>query len=114
MLAPFDEGLAPYPPPGTDGAGVVGGDAVRLVTDLGRGMGISRFDPDAPLARELQGTPGAVRDLVGHALPRHVRAGAVLARRSPARPLGRRLRRASTGPLSNRPSSSACSGRVHG
>jgi hypothetical protein len=80
MLAPFNEGLAPYPAPGTDDAGVVGGDAVRLVTDLGRSLGISRFDPDAPLARELQGSPGAVRKLVARALPRHVRAAAVLAR----------------------------------
>jgi hypothetical protein len=80
MLAPFAEGLAPYPPPNADAAGAVGGVAVRLVTDLGRVLGISRFDPDAPLARELQGTPGAVVRLVGHPLPGGVRGAAVLAR----------------------------------
>jgi hypothetical protein len=80
MLAPFDDGLAPYPAPNRTHAGAAGGVAVRFVTDLGRSMGISKFDPDAPLARELQGTPGAVERLVAHPLPRSVRGVAVLAR----------------------------------
>jgi Alpha/beta hydrolase family len=80
MLAPFDEGLAPYPPPNVDRTGAAGGVAVRLVTELARKLGISQFDADAPLARELQGTPGAVERLVGHRLPRPVRGFAVLAR----------------------------------
>jgi hypothetical protein len=80
MLAPFNEGLAPYPPTGADGAGAAGGAAVRLVTDLGRSLGINEFDPDAPLARELQATPGAVERLVARRLPRTVRGAAVLAR----------------------------------
>lgn len=80
MLGPFNEGLAPYPPPGTDGAGAAGGAAVRLVTDLGRAVGSSKFDPDASLARELQGTSGAVERLVARRLPRSTRGAAVLAR----------------------------------
>ena len=80
MLAPFNEGLAPYPPTGVNRAGAAGGAAVRIVTDLGRSLGINQFDPDAPLARELQGTPGAVERLVGrHRLPRSVRVCVVLA-----------------------------------
>jgi hypothetical protein len=80
MLAPFNQGLAPYPPPGRHRAGAAGGMAARYVTDLSRSMGISKFDPDAPLARELQGTPGAVARLVAHRLPPTVRSTAVLAR----------------------------------
>lgn len=80
MLAPFNEGLAPYPRPGANGPGAAGGLAVRLVTDIGRSVGISRFDPDAPLARELPGTTGAVERLVARRLPRPVRAAAVIAR----------------------------------
>jgi hypothetical protein len=80
MLAPFDQGLAPYPPPNTNRTGAAGGVAVRLMTDLGRTFGISKFDPDAPLARELQGTPGAVERLVAHPLPSTVRGAGVIAR----------------------------------
>ena len=80
MLAPFAEGLAPYPPPGHDGTGAVGGTAVRLVTDLGRAAGISRFDPDAPLARELQAKSGAIERLVARPLPRSLRVAAIVAR----------------------------------
>ena len=80
MLAPFAEGLAPYPPPGHDGTGAVGGTAVRLVTDLGRAAGISRFDADAPLARELQAKSGAIERLVARPLPRSLRVAAILAR----------------------------------
>jgi len=80
MLGPFDQGLAPYPPPGVDRAGAAGGVAVRIMTDLGRSLGISMFDPDAPLARELQGTPGAVERLVARPLPRTVRGAALIGR----------------------------------
>jgi hypothetical protein len=80
MLAPFDQGLAPYPPPNTNETGAAGGVAVRVMTDLGRTFGISQFDPDAPLARELQGTRGAVERLVAHPLPSGVRGAAVIAR----------------------------------
>lgn len=80
MLGPFNEGLAPYPKSGVDGSGAVGGFAVRLVTDLGRSVGISRFDPDAPLARQLPATAGAVERVVARPLPRSVRAAAVIAR----------------------------------
>jgi hypothetical protein len=80
MLAPFNEGLAPYPPTGHSGAGAAGGAAARIVTDLGRSLGINQFDPDAPLARQLQGTEGAVERLVGRPLPSRVRGLAVLAR----------------------------------
>jgi hypothetical protein len=80
MLAPFDQGLAPYPPPNTNRTGAAGGVAVRVMTDLGRRFGISKFDADAPLARELQGTPRAVERLVAHRLPSTVRGAAVIAR----------------------------------
>ncbi|MDQ1532937.1 MAG: hypothetical protein QOF28_698 [Actinomycetota bacterium] len=80
MLAPFNQNLAPYPPSGTNRAGAAGGAAARIVTDLSRSAGISKFDPDAPLARELQGTPGAVERLVARPLPPTVRGLAVLAR----------------------------------
>ena len=80
MLAPFNDGLAPYPPRGSYRAGAAGGVAVRAMTDLGKSLGISTFNPDAPLARELQGTPGAVERLVAAPLPRAVRGAAVLAR----------------------------------
>jgi hypothetical protein len=80
MLAPFNEGLAPYPPTGHSGAGAAGGAAARIVTNLGRWLGINQFDPDAPLARQLQGTSGAVGRLVGRPLPPRVRGLAVLAR----------------------------------
>jgi hypothetical protein len=80
MLAPFDQGLAPYPPPSANRAGATGGVAVRLMTDLGRSLGISKFDPDAPLARELQGTSGAVEALVAQRLPPTIRGAAVIAR----------------------------------
>ena len=73
MLAPFNQGLAPYPPSGTHRAGAAGGAAARIVTDISRSLGISKFDPDAPLARELQGTPGAVERLVARPLPPTVR-----------------------------------------
>jgi hypothetical protein len=54
--------------------------AVRKVTDIGRSLGINQFGPDAPLARELQGTSGAVRRLVSVRLPPSLRALAVYAR----------------------------------
>jgi hypothetical protein len=80
MLAPFDEGLAPHPSRGVNHAAAGGGIAVRLAADLGRNLGISTFSPDARLARELQGTPGAVERLVATPLPSTVRGLAVLAR----------------------------------
>jgi Alpha/beta hydrolase family len=80
MLAPFDQGLAPYPPPNTNRTGAAGGAAVRVMTGLGRRLGFSKFDPDAPLARELQGTPRAVERLVAQPLPSTVRGAAVIAR----------------------------------
>jgi pimeloyl-ACP methyl ester carboxylesterase len=80
MLAPFDQGLAPYPRAGHGGAGAGGGVAVRLITSLGRDVGISHFDPDAPLARELQATSGAIGRLTSRRIPPTVRAEAILAR----------------------------------
>ena len=80
MLGPFSEGLAPYPEPGKSGEGVAGGEAVRAITDIGRSLGINKFDPDAPLARQMQGTAGAVQRLVSRRLPLRVRGLAVFAR----------------------------------
>ena len=78
MLAPFDRALAPYPPPGQDGRGAVGGTAVRIVTDLGKTIGFSSFSADAPLVRELQATPGAVERLFEQRLDPNVRTLAVV------------------------------------
>jgi hypothetical protein len=80
MLAPFDQALAPYPRSGHDGRGVVGGEAVRLVTHLGKTTGFSSFSADAPLVRELQATPGAVERLFDRPLDRRVRALALVSR----------------------------------
>ena len=80
MLGPFSESLAAYPPPGRGGRGAVAGVAVRAVTDLGAAIGFSTFDPDAPLARQLQATPGAVEALLDRPLSRQVRVAAVLSR----------------------------------
>jgi hypothetical protein len=80
MLGAFAENLAAYPPRGESAPGVVGGDVVRLVTGLGRAVGVSSFDADAPLARELQATPGAIESLFDQPLPRRVSALAVLSK----------------------------------
>lgn len=80
MLARFPRSPVSYPPAGVDGPGRVGSDALRLLSALGERLGVSTFDPDAPLARELQATPGAIEAVLARPLPRTVRALAVASR----------------------------------
>lgn len=80
LLAPFDETLTAYPPSGRNGAGAVGGATVRALTDLGRQLGFSEFDPDGPLARALQGTAGGAQAVFARPLPSRIRILAVLSR----------------------------------
>jgi hypothetical protein len=82
MLAPFPRGLVAYPRSGHTGPGRVGGDFLRAVSGFVRKLGIATYDPDAPLARRLLSTPGAI--------------GRVLARR----PSGR-IRTVAVEPLSD-------------
>jgi hypothetical protein len=74
MLAGFPENPAAYPPKGTDGTGRIGGDALRVLAGLGRGMGFGTFDPDAPLAREILARPGGTRAVLAQRLPDEVEA----------------------------------------
>lgn len=79
MLGPFARTLRPYPPPGRGGAGAVAGDALRVLSRLGRAVGFTTFDPDRPLPAGLQGGAGAVPRLLGRPRPAGVRALAVVA-----------------------------------
>lgn len=74
MLAGFAENAAPYPVRGIDGTGRVGGDILRGLTGLARGMGVGTFDPDAPLARQVLGTPGGTQAILSESLPSGVQA----------------------------------------
>jgi hypothetical protein len=66
-----------YPPPGTDGPGVVGAAGMRFVSWVGRAIGFSHTDPDRPLPAELIGSAGAADALLARRLPGRVRALAV-------------------------------------
>lgn len=79
MLGPFARTLRPYPPPGRGGAGAVAGDALRVLSRLGRAVGFTTFDPDGPLPAGLQGRAGAVPRLLGRPRPAGVRALAIVA-----------------------------------
>lgn len=79
MMGAFPENPVSYPPPGGIGPGLVGSDVLRLLTDWSRAAGISRFDPDAALAREILAAAGALEALQARPLPRAVRALAVVA-----------------------------------
>jgi alpha-beta hydrolase superfamily lysophospholipase len=80
MLAPFTESLAEYPTPGESGAGAMTGVWARVVTELGQTIGFNTFDPDRPLARQVQARAGAVQAIFADRLPARVRALAVFAR----------------------------------
>jgi len=77
MLGASPDVAVSYPPRGREGPGRVGGDADRLAAAVGRGLGVSTFSPDAPLAQELLATPRAVRGVFEERLPGDVRAVAV-------------------------------------
>jgi hypothetical protein len=74
MLAGFTQNPAPYPPRGDDGSGRVGGDILRGLTGLARRMGVGTFDPDAPLARQILATAGAMKRILSEPLPSGVQA----------------------------------------
>jgi pimeloyl-ACP methyl ester carboxylesterase len=74
MLAGFAENPAPYPAPGEDGKGRVGGDILRGLTGLARRMGVGTFDPDAPLARQILATAGGTQAILSESLPSGVQA----------------------------------------
>jgi hypothetical protein len=74
MLAGFTQNPAPYPPRGDDGSGRVGGDILRALTGLARGIGIGGFNPDAPLARQTLAAPGAIQRILSEPLPSGLQA----------------------------------------
>jgi hypothetical protein len=76
MFAPLT-GATGYPPAGASGAGVVGGAGTRLVAAIGRKANFSTFNPNAPLAAEVLGSPDAVNELYAIRLPAGIRALAV-------------------------------------
>src|SRR5207249_754767 len=77
MLAPFPRTEVAYPPAGRSGSGRIGSDVLRVLAGIGRRIGISTFDPDKPLARELLATPGAIEGILARPLPSDVRALAI-------------------------------------
>jgi len=77
LLAPFPRDAVAYPPPGHDGPGRIGADVLRRLATWGRSIGVSTFDPDKPLARELLATPGAIERILARPLPDGVRAVAI-------------------------------------
>ncbi|HMA46724.1 MAG TPA: hypothetical protein VKP11_05930, partial [Frankiaceae bacterium] len=79
LLGAFRRSGAAYPPPGRDGPGAAGGDALRLLVGAFRRLGSTSFDPDAPLAREVQATPDGADAIFRRPLPRGVRTVSVAA-----------------------------------
>jgi Alpha/beta hydrolase family len=77
MLAPLTDPLG-YPPPGTRGQGFVGAAGMRLVVQVGKSLGITRFDPDRPLATELLAQKGRVSNLFQEPLPPTARSLAIV------------------------------------
>ena len=73
LVGPFPDSPVGFPPAGTDGAGRVAGDLLRLLTPLAE-AGDFHFDPEAPAARELLATPNAASEVFGRPLPERVRA----------------------------------------
>jgi hypothetical protein len=71
MFAPLTGALG-YPPPGPHGEGFVGAAGMRLVVQAGRSLGITRFDPDSPLAMELLAPAGRLANLFDQPLPHSV------------------------------------------
>ena len=77
MLGPFPRAPVEYPASGRAGPGRVGGDFLRALSGAGRKLGISTYDPDAPLARRLLATPGAIARILSRPLAGNVRALAI-------------------------------------
>ena len=76
-LAGFPHSPVGYPPPGEDGEGRVGADALRLLSAGSRALGYGTFSPDAPLAREILASAEGLEDVFGLSLPEGVAAATV-------------------------------------
>lgn len=78
-LAGFPHSPVGYPPPGDDGPGRVGADALRVLSWLSRFVGVGTFDPDSPLARELLARPDGLEDVFAGPLPPEAAAATLFA-----------------------------------
>jgi hypothetical protein len=76
-LAGFPHSPVGYPPPGKDGEGRVGADALRLLSAASRGLGEGTFSPDAPLARHILARPEGLEEVFARPLPPGVTAATV-------------------------------------
>lgn len=76
-LAGFPHSPVGYPPPGENGEGRVGADALRVLAWGSRFLGVGAYDPDEPLAREILASPTGLESVFGQPLPSGV-AGAML------------------------------------
>jgi pimeloyl-ACP methyl ester carboxylesterase len=77
MLSPFPRAEVGYPPAGKTGPGLVGSDVLRVLAGVGRHIGVSTYDPDKPLARQLLASPNAIERILARPLPPGVRGLAV-------------------------------------
>ncbi|MGH2663794.1 MAG: hypothetical protein ACRDH8_13535 [Actinomycetota bacterium] len=97
-LAGFPRTSAPYPPPGEEGEGLVGGDMLRFLSAATRRFTDGTFDPDAPLAREVLAPAGGLDRIFAQGLPPEVTAAIVFATLDEAvAPLGHRAPGAASG-----------------
>lgn len=76
-LAGFPHSPVGYPPPGEDGQGRIGADALRLLSATSRWLGEGTFSPDAPLARQILARPDGLEGVFGRPLPPGVDAATV-------------------------------------
>ncbi len=77
LLGPLPDSPVGYPPPGENRAGRVLGDVLRLAAPLGERANFE-FDPDAPAAHQLQGTPNSSREILQQELPAQTRVLSVM------------------------------------
>jgi pimeloyl-ACP methyl ester carboxylesterase len=78
-LGGFSHSPVGYPPPGEDGIGRVGADALRVLSWVSRFLEFGTFDPDAPLAREVLARPDGLELVFGKPLPSGVTAALLFA-----------------------------------
>ncbi|UGY94774.1 hypothetical protein [Streptomyces gobiensis] len=91
LVGPFPESPVGYQPADRDGQGKVGSDLLRLLAPLADLVDF-HFDPDAPAALELLGTPGTASSILAEPLPERVRSfSATSATDLPLMPGGWRL-----------------------
>jgi pimeloyl-ACP methyl ester carboxylesterase len=77
MLGGFPHSPLGYPPPGADGEGRIGADALRILSAASRGLGSGTFSPDAPLAREILARPNGLEEVFAAPLPEGIAAASV-------------------------------------